>query len=96
MNTRPVRQLVFDSPYWYRIRVSGTLGIEWGERLMGLVIRCVHTKGEPPTTILEGELADQAALMGVLQALHDLQLPLLSVTCSRKRGSHRLRRSFDD
>jgi hypothetical protein len=91
MDTHPVRQLAFDSPSWYRIRVSGTLGVEWGERLMGLMIRCMHRKNGPPTTILEGQLADQAALIGVLQALHDLQLPLLSVTVSRTRGSHRLR-----
>ncbi len=35
-------------------------------------------------TSLEGTLIDQAALFGVLMALHDLRLPLLSVECLRE------------
>jgi hypothetical protein len=34
---------------------------------------------QPPITILTGRLADQAALTGVLNALHDLGFALLSV-----------------
>jgi hypothetical protein len=89
MDTHQSHQVAFDTPSWYRIRVSGILGAEWGERLTGLTIRCRADEDDSPTTILEGELADQAALMGVLHALYDLHLPVLSVTCRRVRGGHR-------
>ena len=32
-----------------------------------------------PTTTLDGELSDQAALAGVLNTIYELHLPLLSV-----------------
>jgi len=34
-----------------------------------------------PVSILTDRLRDQAALLGVLNTLYDLQLPLLSVEC---------------
>jgi hypothetical protein len=37
-----------------------------------------HVESEP-VTILEGEVRDQAELMGILSNLHHLHLPLLSV-----------------
>jgi hypothetical protein len=36
-------------------------------------------ESEAPTTALRGRLLDQAALLGVLNALYGLHLPLLSV-----------------
>ena len=36
---------------------------------------------QPPVTTLTGQVLDQAALMGVLNRLYDLCLPLLSVEC---------------
>ena len=36
---------------------------------------------EVPVTILSGRLLDQAGLLGVLNTLYDLRLPLLSVEC---------------
>ena len=36
-------------------------------------------EAEPPTSILLGELADQAALAGVLNTLYELHLPVISV-----------------
>jgi hypothetical protein len=38
-----------------------------------------YESNDTPTTILTGRLADQAALTGVLNALHDLGFPLLSL-----------------
>ncbi len=35
----------------------------------------------PPTTILTGNLEDQASLAGVLRTLYELHLPVLSVEC---------------
>jgi hypothetical protein len=39
----------------------------------------VVIEGDPPTTTLEGELSDQAALAGVLNTLYELHLTLLLV-----------------
>jgi hypothetical protein len=37
------------------------------------------SEAESPVTTLLGELADQAALAGVLNTLYELRLPVLSV-----------------
>ena len=41
-----------------------------------------HTgEGRPSLTVLEGELTDQAALVGVLNSLYEMHLAVLSVEC---------------
>jgi len=61
-------------PEYYQIRVKGQLERRWEHWFDGLQRSLEHE-----TTILEGELADQAALYGVLLKIRDLGLPLLSV-----------------
>jgi hypothetical protein len=58
----------------YEIRVRGQLDSRWSGRFDGMTV----TAGDA-TTVFEGPVADQAALHGLLRALHDLGLPLLSV-----------------
>ena len=60
----------------YRIRVEGSLDPSWSDRLGGLTITSSGKFGVKTTTILEGELVDQSALMGVLHSLYNLHLPL--------------------
>ena len=60
----------------YRIRIEGALDPSWSDRLGGLAITTSGKFGVKTTTVLEGELADQSALMGVLNSLHNLHLPL--------------------
>lgn len=72
-------ELEFGLPATYRIRVKGRLDTGWSDRLGGMAIEAIGQAGDAPETILVGWLADQAALCGVLNALHDLHLPLLSV-----------------
>ena len=67
-----------ETPANYRIRVQGHLDDSWSDRLGGMVISCAYTDKKNPVTILVGHLADQAALSGVLKALYDLHMPLLS------------------
>jgi hypothetical protein len=59
----------------YEIRVEGRLEPRWVAWFDGMTL----TPGADGTTVLLGDLADQAALHGVLGALRDLGLPLLSV-----------------
>ena len=57
------------------IRLKGHLDPKWQERLEGLQIR--H---EPDgTTVLSGQLTDQAALYGLLSKLNQSSLSLLSL-----------------
>jgi hypothetical protein len=59
---------------FYEIHVKGHLDKSWGEWLGGLEIELLKN-GE---MILSGHIADQAALMGVLTRLYNLNLTLLS------------------
>ncbi len=66
------------TPATYRIRVQGHLDDTWSDRLGGMVLSRAFSEKKQPITILVGYLADQAALSGVLNALYDLHMPLLS------------------
>jgi hypothetical protein len=61
-------------PEHYQIRVKGRLERRWESWFDGLQLSIDHD-----TTMLEGSLADQAALYGVLLKISDLTVPLLSV-----------------
>jgi hypothetical protein len=59
----------------YEIRIQGTLDPEWSDWFEGMEIR--STVGGQ--TILAGFVPDQAALLGILARVGDLNLPLVSV-----------------
>jgi hypothetical protein len=73
------RKLLFDLPGRYRIRVQGRLAAGWSSQLSDMVITARQPASQPPVTTLTGELRDQTALMGVLNALYDMGFPLLKV-----------------
>jgi hypothetical protein len=60
----------------YAIRVKGHLDPRWAAWFDGLSL----TTEDDGTTTIQGPLADQAALHGVLQRLRDVGIPLISVT----------------
>jgi ABC-2 type transport system ATP-binding protein len=60
----------------YQIRVKGQLGSQWSEWFDGLIV----VPAESDETILQGRIADQAALLGQIGKVRDLGLPLLAVT----------------
>jgi hypothetical protein len=66
------------APGTYTIRVQGPLDATWSEQLGGMRIT-INGTGRRAVTVLVGRLADQAALLGVLNTLYELGLPLLSV-----------------
>jgi len=75
-------QTIFPSlglPATYHIRVIGQLDGNWSNRLGGLTISSTCSDESRVITSLHGNLIDQAALFGVLMALYDSRLPLLSV-----------------
>lgn len=75
------RQLTVDKPATYCIQVVGYLDEHWSDRLGGLKINSSYQGGKTAVTTLSGPIIDQAALFGVLKALYDMRLPLLSVEC---------------
>ena len=70
--------LGFDQPGVYRITVTGHLDGAWSEILHDMTI---VNGGEPEAkhTTVTGRLPDQAALMGVLNALYDRHVAVLAV-----------------
>jgi hypothetical protein len=73
-------------PNHYRIRVKGRLDPSWSDHLAGMVIEHLEERGEP-TSIVTGQLPDQSALAGVINALVDMQCEVLSVHSGESRPS---------
>lgn len=63
----------------YRIVVEGVLDPMWFECLGGLEITEQRRPGQPVVSRLEGRLADQSALQGMLDTLFMLGLRLVLV-----------------
>jgi hypothetical protein len=59
----------------YEIRLTGHLDARWNDWFDGLTV-----SGDiDGTTVISGQVVDQAALHGLLQRVRDLGLPLISV-----------------
>jgi hypothetical protein len=63
----------------YRITVQGVLDERWSDWLEGMRIESAAGFGAAGQTVLEGALADQSALLGVLGVLHGLGLSVIRV-----------------
>jgi hypothetical protein len=70
-----------DDTGWYLIRVKGHLAPRWATRFEPMTL----TPQDDGSTLLQGLVADQAALHGLLQQIRDLGLPLVSVTRAEAR-----------
>lgn len=66
----------------YQIVVGGELAPLWSTWFEGLII----THDQQGNTVLEGTLADQAALHGILIKVRDLNLTLIAVKRVESRG----------
>jgi hypothetical protein len=73
------RTVGFNLPANYRICVKGYLDESWVERLSGFLINNQVSDGESPVSVLTGSTRDQTELIGVLNGLYEMHLPLLSV-----------------
>lgn len=70
-----------DQPATYVIRVRGRIPVSWQDRFEGMAISTPPESAEPVITTLQGALSDQAALVGIINSLHDLRLAVESVVC---------------
>jgi hypothetical protein len=65
----------------YEIRVKGNLDPKWSDWFDGMAILAKPDD----ETVLTGQVADQAALHGMLAKIRDLGLPLLCVERADRR-----------
>ena len=75
----PKRLFPMDMPANYRICVTGCLESELAERLWGMVSSPVEKTAETEQTVLVGEVADQAVLVGIINALYNSGHTVVSV-----------------
>ena len=66
-------------PAKYRIRIQGILDKNWSDYYGGMTIEHEGDPQRSARSILTGRLADQSALIGVLNSIHDIGYPILSV-----------------
>ena len=64
-----------DQPGWYEISIRGRLDEHWSTWFEGITLNV----SRPGLTVIWGQVADQAALHGLLARLRDLGTPLVSV-----------------
>jgi hypothetical protein len=66
-------------PAMYRICIQGILDEKWSDYCGGMTIEYENDPNHRAVTILTGRLADQSSLIGLLNSLHDIGCPILSV-----------------
>ena len=75
-------QLEPGTPACYRIEVQGCMDRKkWSGRLGGMQIANQQPGDQQAVTILNGEVQDQAELIGILNTLYQMRLNILSVNC---------------
>ena len=72
-------EIQLDLPAHYHIYVTGILDSDWVERRWGMTSSTVEQRGEPDQTVLVGKVVDQAALIGVINALYNMGHTVVSV-----------------
>jgi hypothetical protein len=69
-----------DKAIYYQITLQGSLDPDWSDWLNGFEVRTEVNSDGACTTILAGEIPDQAALRGVLNKIWDLNLELVALS----------------
>jgi len=63
----------------YRICVQGCLEEVWSDRLANMTITMDLRDQHVPVSILQGMIRDQSELLGVLNGLNTMRVPILSL-----------------
>lgn len=75
-------------PVHYLIELQGRLDPKWSDFFGGMTLTTQTSPGGFTITILQGLVADQSALHGMLNHIRDLGLPLLIVECLSTEDHH--------
>lgn len=73
------KRLPMDGSATYRIHVQGCLDDVWSDRLANMTITMNLENKHVPVSTLIGKLRDQAELVGVINGLYELRMPLLGM-----------------
>jgi len=79
MNTEKKTGLNFKKAAVYKIVVQGMLAESLSDSYRGMQISVERIKGKVIFSTLVGEIRDQSALSGILNALYDSHLTVISV-----------------
>ena len=79
-----------DMPATYRICVEGDIDSDYAERYWGMKLSLIERTGEPEQIALVGEVADQAALVGIINALYNAGHTVVSVERIHPDADHPL------
>ncbi len=74
----PLKKVDFYTPSFFHIEVKGILDDTLSDVLGGMQV-VHHKKMGVDVTSLEGKIVDQAALLGVLNALYDMRYPIIRI-----------------
>ena len=75
-------------PEVFAIRIQGEIGEGWAEYFGARTISVERGESGFPVTILTTELVDQAGLIGMINHVNMLGLPLVSVECVSAPEEH--------
>lgn len=73
------KRLKMEDPAIYRIHVQGCLEEVWSDRLANMTITMDLKDPKAPVSMLQGRIRDQSELVGVLNGLYQLRVPILSM-----------------
>jgi hypothetical protein len=79
MENAAKERLKMEDPVTYRICVQGCLEDVWADRLANMTIKMDLTNDQAPVSVLAGNLRDQSELLGVLNGLYQMRVPILLV-----------------
>jgi hypothetical protein len=74
-----VDHLKFSTPATYVIVVKGFLDESWSERFGGMRITNEVSGSVSPVAELAGEVRDQTELIGMINSLYEMHMPLMSL-----------------
>jgi len=80
MDSESSNKIGMTSPASYQINVKGKLDTHWADWFNGTNILLDHSPEGKPHTTLTCQVRDQAELLGILNQLNSLNLPLLQVS----------------
>ena len=79
MNVKDKKSLKSWSPTTYKIEIEGELNEIWVDAFEGKKITTRKREDQSVVTCLTGPVLDQCELMGILNGLFELHLPILTV-----------------
>ena len=83
-NPREKKRLSLEMSANYRIIVQGTLEESYFDCMGDMSVSLSKRINQAPVTTLSGKVRDQAQLLGILNSLYELHLPILSVQVFNK------------